>query len=180
MASTTAVLSSPILHALRARDPTLSLPVLVPNTQGLTSLLALLNTPSPLSSAPAPPPITDEIAVFISASEGFSRANLNCSIAQSLERLEPVVKTALEIGLKVRGYVSVVVGCPFEGRVEPGKVREVAKALVEMGCYEISLGDTIGVGTPESWREMVHAVGKSVNVSLMAVSSPLFCLDSLF
>ncbi|KPV76155.1 uncharacterized protein RHOBADRAFT_34767 [Rhodotorula graminis WP1] len=145
MASTADVLQSSRLSALRSTHKDLSLPVLVPNIKGLDSLLAL------------PPNLTDEIAVFVSASEGFSRANLNCSVAESLSRLEPVFRTARDRGLKVRGYVSVVLGCPFDGRVEPQQVAHVAKALRDLGAYEVSLGDTIGVGVPRGWDEVVGA-----------------------
>src|SRR5258705_7651913 len=88
------------------------------------------------------------IAVFASASEGFSRANINCSVAESIERFKPVVAHARADGIKVRGYVSCVLGCPYEGEVKPQAVVDVAKTLFDLGCYEISLGDTIGVGTP--------------------------------
>ncbi|GAA5855238.1 hypothetical protein JCM9279_007517 [Rhodotorula babjevae] len=145
MASTADVLQSARLSALRSSHKDLSLPVLVPNVKGLDSLLAL------------PPNLTDEIAVFVSASEGFSRANLNCSVAESLSRLEPVFRAAHDRGLKVRGYVSVVLGCPFDGRVEPQQVAKVTKALRDLGAYEVSLGDTIGVGVPRGWDEIVGA-----------------------
>src|SRR3977135_1247314 len=88
------------------------------------------------------------IAVFGSASEGFSRANINCSVAQSIERFKPVVARARADGVKVRGYISCVLGCPFDGEVKPQAVVDVAKRLWDLGCYEVSLGDTIGVGTP--------------------------------
>lgn len=100
----------------------------------------------------------DWVAVFAAASEGFSRANLNCSIAESLERFRPVVSAAREAGLPVRGYVSCVTDCPYDGRVEPGAVAEVTAALFEMGCDEVSVGDTIGAGTPETVSAMLDAV----------------------
>ncbi len=100
----------------------------------------------------------DEIAIFGSASEGFSKANINASIAESLERFAPVVAAAKEIGLPVRGYVSCVTDCPYDGPTPPEKVAEVAKHLLDAGCYEISLGDTIGQGTPESISAMLKAV----------------------
>src|SRR6202021_1377707 len=87
------------------------------------------------------------IAVFASASEGFSRANINCSVAESIERFKPVITSAKADGIKVRGYISCVLGCPFEGEVRPQAVVDVARTLWELGCYEVSLGDTIGVGT---------------------------------
>ena len=90
----------------------------------------------------------NEVAVFAAASESFSQRNTNCSIVESLERLEPVAKAALNAGLKVRGYVSVVVDCPYEGTIAPTAVAQVAQQLIQMGCYEVSLGDTIGTATP--------------------------------
>jgi hydroxymethylglutaryl-CoA lyase len=100
----------------------------------------------------------DEIAIFGSASEGFSQANINCSIAESLERCRPVAKAAKDRNLPVRGYVSCVTDCPYDGPTPPGKVAEVASALARMGCYEVSLGDTIGKGTPETIGRMLEAV----------------------
>src|SRR5258706_9441992 len=92
------------------------------------------------------------IAVFASASEGFSRANINCSVAESIERFKPVVAHARADGIKVRGYVSCVLGCPYEGEVKPQAVVDVAQMLWDLGCYEVSLGDTIGAGTPRKAR----------------------------
>lgn len=100
----------------------------------------------------------DEVAIFASASEGFSRANLNCSIAESLERFAPVAEAARADGMPLRGYVSVVTDCPFDGPTPPAQVARVAAALRAMGCYEISLGDTIGHGTPATIRAMLEAV----------------------
>ena len=99
-----------------------------------------------------------EVAIFASASEGFSQANLNASIAESLERLEPVVQAARADGIPVRGYVSCVTDCPFDGPVKPASVAKVVAALRDMGCYEVSLGDTIGHGTPETIACMLDAV----------------------
>lgn len=172
LATSAAIMTSPVLASLRENYPTLSLPVLVPNLKGLNGLLGL-SPPLPSSLDPTKmvaTSLTNEVAIFVSASESFSRANLNCSIRESLDRLIPVVGIALSLGFRVRGYVSVVIGCPLEGRVGGEKVREVAKELVEMGCYEVSLGDTIGVGTPDAWRGLVESVGKSVEVKMMAVS----------
>src|ERR1035437_993344 len=98
------------------------------------------------------------IAVFASASEGFSRANINCSVAESIERFKPVVIRAKADGIKVRGYISCVLGCPYDGEVKPQAVVGVAKMLWDLGCYEVSLGDTIGVGTPLRARQLVRAV----------------------
>jgi hydroxymethylglutaryl-CoA lyase len=100
----------------------------------------------------------DEVAIFASASEGFSKANLNCTIAESLERFRPVAEAARADGVPVRGYVSVVTDCPYGGRVAPSAVARVASALRDMGCYEISLGDTIGQGRPETVDAMLAAV----------------------
>ncbi|MEM1110448.1 MAG: hydroxymethylglutaryl-CoA lyase [Pseudomonadota bacterium] len=99
-----------------------------------------------------------EVAVFTAASEAFSQKNTNCSIAESLQRFKDVMAASSEAGLPVRGYVSCVVGCPYEGEIEPGKVAEVSAALLEQGCYEVSLGDTIGVGTPASVKRMLESV----------------------
>ena len=96
-----------------------------------------------------------EVAIFGAASESFSKRNINCSIAESLERFLPVAEAARTAGVKVRGYVSCVVGCPYEGPIAPHAVAEVAQRLFEMGCYEVSLGDTIGVGTPASMQAML-------------------------
>lgn len=100
----------------------------------------------------------DEVAIFASASEGFSRANLNCSIAESLDRFAPVAEAARADGLPMRGYVSVVTDCPFDGPTPPAQVARVARALRDLGCYEISLGDTIGHGTPDTIHAMLEAV----------------------
>jgi hydroxymethylglutaryl-CoA lyase len=109
------------------------------------------------------------IAVFASASEGFSRANINCSVAESIERFKPVVIRAKADGIKVRGYVSCVLGCPFDGEVKPQAVVDVAKVLWELGCYEISLGDTIGVGTPAKARHLLRAVAGAVPMTNLAM-----------
>ena len=100
----------------------------------------------------------DEVAIFGSASEGFSQANINCTLAQSLERFEPVVRAAQSGGIPVRGYVSCVTDCPYDGPTAPDKVAEVSQALINMGCYEVSLGDTIGAATPQSTAKMLSAV----------------------
>ena len=110
----------------------------------------------------------DEIAIFASASEGFSRANLNCSISESLERFQAVSEAAEAANVKMRGYVSCVTDCPFDGPTEPGQVAEVADALFAIGCYEISLGDTIGRGTPERVVAMLKAVAQAVPVTRLA------------
>ena len=109
------------------------------------------------------------IAVFASASEGFSRANINCSIAESIERFRPVIARAKADSIKVRGYISCVLGCPFDGEVKPQAVVDVAKRLWNLGCYEISLGDTIGVGTPVKARQLLRAVAGAVPMANLAM-----------
>lgn len=136
------------------RRPDVSYPVLVPNMKGFEAALAAGAT---------------EIAVFGAASESFTRKNINCSVAESLERFAPVTEAARQAGIKVRGYVSCVLGCPYEGEIAPAAVAEVAARLFAMGCYEISLGDTIGVGTPGRARTMVEAVAERVPMSQLAV-----------
>lgn len=132
---------------------TINYPVLVPNDKGLdTALEAGVR----------------EIAVFGAASEAFSLKNINASIRESLQRFESVMKRAHAANVRVRGYVSCVVGCPYEGAIAPYKVAEVAKALFEMGCYEISLGDTIGVGTPDKVIALLDAVSEVVPMDKLA------------
>lgn len=110
----------------------------------------------------------DEVAIFASASEGFSKANLNCSIAESLDRFAPVAKAAKADGIPVRGYVSVVTDCPFDGPTPPASVARVVAALRDLGCYEISLGDTIGQGRPESIDAMLAKVLEEVPADQLA------------
>ncbi|WDS38202.1 hydroxymethylglutaryl-CoA lyase [Pseudoxanthomonas sp.] len=110
----------------------------------------------------------DEVAVFGAASESFSQKNINCSIAESLQRFEAVTRAAHEHGIPVRGYVSCVLGCPYEGAIAPQAVAEVAAALLDQGCFEISLGDTIGVGTPDKTKRMLEAVMARVPVAQLA------------
>jgi hydroxymethylglutaryl-CoA lyase len=109
------------------------------------------------------------ISVFASASEGFSRANINCSVAESIERFNPVIARARADGIKVRGYVSCVLGCPYDGEVKPQAVVDVASSLWKVGCYEISLGDTIGVGTPVKARHLLRAVAGFVPITHLAM-----------
>ena len=129
-------------------------PVLVPNLQGLERALAAGVT---------------EIAVFTAASDAFNRKNINASVDESLERIRPVAEQARAAGLKVRGYVSTVLGCPYQGAVPLSEVIRVSEALFHMGCYEISLGDTIGVGTPHAARDMLRAVRSAVPIEQLAV-----------
>lgn len=110
----------------------------------------------------------DEVAVFGAASEAFTQKNINCSISESLERFAPVIELAQASNIRVRGYVSTVMGCPYEGEIDPAQVAAVSRELLDMGCYEISLGDTIGVGTPMKAKRMLEAVSKQVPVEKLA------------
>lgn len=154
MADTLEVLAG-IGPAPGVRLPGVRLPVLVPNMKGL--------------EAAAQAPRVDEIAVFAAASEAFSQRNLNCSIEESLERFRPVAESAISRGWRVRGYVSCVLGCPYQGETPVEDVQRVADSLRAMGCYEISLGDTIGVGTPAKARHVVEQVAKSLGMERVAV-----------
>jgi len=136
------------------RLPGVSYSALIPNVKGVELAIA--------SSA-------DEVAVFAAASETFSQKNVNCSIAESLHRFEPIMELAASVNMPVRGYVSCVAGCPYEGAVSPDKVAQVAKSLMDLGCYEVSLGDTIGVGTPRQIKKMITEVVKVVPVNRLAV-----------
>ena len=135
------------------RKAGVSYPVLTPNLKGFESALAAGAT---------------EVAIFGAASESFSKRNINCSIAESLERFQPVMDAARVAGVQVRGYVSCVVACPYEGAVAPQAVAEVAQRLYEMGCYEVSLGDTIGAGTPARMQAMIEAVAARVPMEKLA------------
>ena len=142
-----------VLAGLDARPGT-RYPVLVPNAKGMERAVAAG---------------VAEIAVFTAASESFNRKNINASIEESLERFAPVLETAREQGMAVRGYVSCVLGCPYEGAIRPEAVADVSARLVEMGCYEISLGDTIGSGTPRAAVAMLDAVATRVPMEQLAV-----------
>ncbi|MCK1404786.1 hydroxymethylglutaryl-CoA lyase [Bradyrhizobium sp. 76] len=109
------------------------------------------------------------VSVFAAASEGFSRANINCTVAESIERFKPVLARAKADGVPVRGYISCVLGCPFDGEIKPKAVTDLATTLWELGCYEISLGDTIGVGTPEKAKEMLRAVSANIPPANLAM-----------
>ena len=137
-----------------SRRPGVRYPVLVPNERGMARALAAR---------------AEEVAVFAAASESFSRHNINCSIDESLGRFAPVMETAAANAVPVRGYVSCVLGCPYEGEIAPERVAEVAERLVDIGCYEVSLGDTIGVGTPGKARAMVEAVAAQVPLAQLSV-----------
>jgi hydroxymethylglutaryl-CoA lyase len=135
------------------RHPGVSYPVLAPNLKGFEAAVEAGAT---------------EVAVFAAASEAFSQKNINCSIAESLDRFVPVFEAARQHGVKVRGYVSCVVACPYDGAIAPDKVAEVAARLHELGSYEVSLGDTIGAGTPASVLRMLEAVAGKVPVAQLA------------
>src|SRR5687767_3406613 len=141
-----------VLERIR-RKPGVSYPVLTPNLKGFEAARAAGAT---------------EVAIFGAASESFSKKNINCSIAESLERFRPVTEAAAREKILVRGYVSCVLGCPYEGEVRPEKVAEVAATLHEMGCYEVSLGDTIGVGTPGKTQAMIEACARRVPMEKLA------------
>ncbi|MGF7176347.1 hydroxymethylglutaryl-CoA lyase [Azospirillum doebereinerae] len=137
-----------------ARKPGVRYAALTPNLKGLEGALAAK---------------ADEVAVFGAASESFSQKNINCSIAESLDRFAPVMERAKAAGVPVRGYVSCVLGCPYEGEIAPSAVADVAARLYAMGCYEISLGDTIGTGTPTKTQTMIAAVAQHVPMDKIAV-----------
>lgn len=135
------------------QKPGVSYPVLVPNMQGLTAAIDAG---------------VKEIAIFTAASETFTKKNINCTIEESFERFAPIMSTAKAENIRVRGYVSCVLGCPYEGEIKSAAVAAVAKRLFEMGCYEISLGDTIGVGTPSKAQAMITAVAQHIPIQHLA------------
>jgi hydroxymethylglutaryl-CoA lyase len=142
-----------VLERVR-RKPGVDYPVLAPNLKGFEAARAAGAT---------------EVAIFGAASEAFSKKNINCSIAESLERFRPIAAEAGKHGIKVRGYVSTVLGCPYQGEVAVADVVRVARRLHELGCYEVSLGDTIGIGTPGKARTMLRAVATDVPIDALAV-----------
>ena len=142
-----------VFQAIEKR-PGVWYPVLVPNEKGMQRALDVG---------------VKDISIFTAASESFNQKNINCSIAESLERFKPVMEMAAKHDVKVRGYVSTVIGCPYEGAIKPEAVADVAKQLAAMGCYEISLGDTIGVGTPVKSQRMLSAVATEVPMAKLAV-----------
>jgi len=144
--------SAAVMGAIE-RLPGVAYPVLTPNLKGLESALAAG---------------AQEVAVFGAASESFSQKNIHCSIADSLKRFEPVIAAARQAGVRVRGYVSCVLGCPYEGNIQPAAVAQIAGILFEMGCYEISLGDTTGAGTPEAAKRLIEAVSARVPLGCIA------------
>ena len=136
-----------------ARKPGVRYPVLTPNLKGFDAALAAG---------------ADEVAVFVAATESFSKRNINCSIAESLERARPVFEAAREAGVRVRGYISVVLGCPYEGDVDPAAVAEIAASLHALGAYEVSLGDTIGTGTAGKTQVLLRRVAERVPIAALA------------
>src|SRR5690606_18400994 len=142
------------VYAAIERRPGVSYPVLVPNETGYDRARAVG---------------VREVAVFTAASEAFNQRNINASIDESLRRFEPVLERARADGVRVRGYVSTVLGCPYQGEVPLADVARVCRALYGMGCYEISLGDTIGVGTPVRAREMLRAAAEEVPMESLAI-----------
>ena len=135
------------------RKPGVRYPVLTPNLKGFDAALAAG---------------ADEVAVFVAATESFSKRNINCSIAESLERARPVFDAAREAGARVRGYISVVLGCPYEGDVDPAAVAEIAASLHALGAYEVSLGDTIGTGTAGKTQVLLRRVAEEVPIAALA------------
>lgn len=138
---------SAAVFAAIQRKPQVIYAALTPNVQGFEAAIAAG---------------ASEVAVFAAASETFSQKNINCSVADSLKRFEPLMDLAAAQGIRVRGYVSCVLGCPYEGAIAPAQVRDVSRALWEMGCYEISLGDTIGVGTAGQARRLIEVVSRDI------------------
>ncbi|XP_064652332.1 hydroxymethylglutaryl-CoA lyase, mitochondrial-like [Lineus longissimus] len=142
-----------VLNGIR-KKPTVTYGALVPNIQGFQSAVAAGAM---------------EVAIFGAASESFTRKNINCSIDESLERFSAVTEAAKRANIPVRGYVSCVLGCPYEGHIQPEKVAQVARKMFDLGCYEISLGDTIGVGNPGSMQAMLAEVIKVIPVEKLSV-----------
>ena len=144
--------SAEVLARIR-RKPGVAYPVLVPNMKGLEAAIAAKAT---------------EVAGFAAATEAFSMRNTNCTIAESMQRQAEVCKAALGAGMRVRGYISVVLGCPYAGEVKPEAVADIAQQLFDMGCYEVSLGDTIGTGTPARAQRMIETVSKKIPTEKLA------------
>jgi len=136
------------------RRPSVTYAALTPNLKGLERAI----------DAKA-----DEVAVFVAASEQFSQKNTHCSIAESLERIQPIMVEAKQAGLPVRGYISCVLGCPYQGDVDINTVASLAKSLIQLGCYEVSLGDTIGIGTAGKSQALIYRIIKDVPVEQLAV-----------
>ncbi|PWN52065.1 aldolase [Violaceomyces palustris] len=144
-------------------DPNVAYSVLVPNMRGLESLEKLLQS-VPASS----PPPTDEIALFAAATESFNRANTNCSTEEALDRVLEICERAKPMGLLLRGYISCAGGCPYEGAVDPKKVGDIAKKLIEAGCYEVSIADTIGAATPQVMEAVLNECTRHADANFYA------------
>ncbi len=144
--------SSDVLSQITRKEG-VSYPCLTPNMRGFETAMAVG---------------VKEVAIFGAASESFSQKNINCSIEESLKRFEPIMESALVNDVKVRGYVSCVMGCPYEGDIDPQRVADVSKTLLDMGCYEISLGDTVGVGTAEETKRLIEIVSKVIPMEKLA------------
>ncbi|PHS19202.1 MAG: hydroxymethylglutaryl-CoA lyase [Kangiella sp.] len=139
---------------LSSLNKEMNYPVLTPNMKGFDNAISAG---------------VKEVAIFAAASEAFSKSNINCSIDESIERFIPILEKAKDLGIPVRGYVSCVLGCPFQGEVKVSQVVQVSKKLKDIGCYEISLGDTIGVGTPSKTTQLISALKNEIDVSHLAV-----------
>lgn len=144
--------ASEVMAAI-TRKPGVTYAALTPNMKGLESAIEAG---------------VEEVAVFTAVSESFTQKNINCTVAESLVRFEPLMAVAADRGIRVRGYVSTTLGCPYEGEIAPARVADVAKTLFEMGCYEISLGDTIGTGTPLKAKRMLEAVAGQIPMDKLA------------
>ena len=144
--------SAQVMARIR-RKPGVAYPVLVPNMKGLEAAIAAGAT---------------EVAGFAAATEAFSQRNTNCTMAESMQRRAEVCKAALDAGVRVRGYISVVLDCPYEGEVKPQAVAGIARQLQDMGCYEISLGDTIGTGTPARAQKLIETLTRDIPVNMLA------------
>lgn len=143
-----------LVYAGITKYPKVAYPVLVPNVKGLEEAISV--------------GVTD-IAIFAAATETFSQKNINCSIAESLDRFREIISVTQKYSIKVRGYISCALGCPYEGEVAPEVVANLAFKLFDMGCYEISLGDTIGVGTPLAAQNLIHATAKLIPIEHIGV-----------
>jgi len=145
--------SEAVIKAINQR-PDIKYPVLVPNEKGMLRALAAG---------------AKNVAIFVSASEGFNQKNLNCSIEESFKNFEPVMAIARDNNIDVRAYLSCVMGCPYDGKIKPMVVATIARRLIELGCYEVSLGDTIGIGTPLQAQRLIQMVSKQVAIEKLAI-----------
>ena len=163
--------SEEVFRRIERRDG-VTYPALTPNMRGFDRAIAVGVT---------------EVGVFAAASETFSKRNTNCTIEESLERFRPVCAAAQEVGVRVQGYVSTVLGCPYEGEIDPGIVADLCGRLYAMGCYRVSLGDTVGVGTPSKAADLIDRVAETVPLDAIgihfhdtygqALANTLACLD---